>query len=226
MAWAETGGDGCVIGVHHWRSRKTGPLYPLAVAKCRTHRVAFTLYPAGYVPYGRVAMTPVDAEGQPVDEVGDAEDAEGKGGGSSPAQLAWDTTLFRAARDATQRLAWPRHGCGNGFGSWRTQGRWMAISAACLGLIHGDSDDWAWVGLLGVPTLLWREARARYMDAKGYVARGQAIMLPLEALYATGHRLLDMLLAAGFEAGCWGEPRRWDPRARRLRTVAHWTRPP
>jgi hypothetical protein len=171
-------------------------------------------------------MAPVNAEGEPIDEVEDADEAEGKGGGSSPAQLAWDMTLFRAARDAMQRLAWPRQGCDHGFGSWRTQGRWIASSAACLGLLQGESEGGPWVGLLGVPTLLWREARALYMDAKGYVARGQAIMLPLEALYATGHRLLDRLLAAGFRAGCWGEPRRWDPRARRLCAVAHWARPP
>ena len=168
-------------------------------------------------------MAPVDAEGQPVEEVGDA---EGQGGGPASAQLAWDTTLFRAARDATQGLAWPRHGCGNGFGSWRTQGRWIAITAVCLGLTRGDSAGGPWVGLLGVPTLQWREARDSYTDAKGYVARGQAIMLPLEALSATGWRLLDLLLAAGFAARCWGEPRRWDPRAGVLRTVVHLARPP
>lgn len=229
-SWAESDGSACSIRIHSRRWRKTGPGYPLVVAECREHGVAFTLYPPGYVPYSRVAVAPVDAEGQLVREVEDVgsgrEGLDDEDEGKTAGQLSWDTTIFRAARDAERRLAWPRRNTKDAMGSWRTQGRWLAIAAACLGLTSGDSDHWPLVGLLGVPGLVWREARAKYADARGYVVRGQAVMLALGALYAAGHRLLDMLLAAGFKAARWGEPQYWDPRARMLRGLVRLPRPP
>src|ERR1017187_11039531 len=47
---------GCEISVHHLRARRTGPQFPLTVVHCKTHGHAFTLYPPGHVPYGRVAV--------------------------------------------------------------------------------------------------------------------------------------------------------------------------
>ena len=43
----------CTIRVHAWRHRKTGPAFPLRIAKCETHRAYFTLYPHGFSPYAR-----------------------------------------------------------------------------------------------------------------------------------------------------------------------------
>lgn len=224
-----TGEDGlhCRIAIHHLRSRKTGPCCRLVVANCRTHGVAFTLYPPGYVPYGRVAMAPVDTEGQELHEVSLVAAAPGGAGDDkTPGQLAWDATIFRAARDGGQGLAWPRRGSSHSPGSWRTQGRWIAVTAACLGLTSRDPDCWPLVGPLGVPALLMREASTAYRCAKGYVARGSAVTLPLSALAATGRRLLDLLLCTGFTAGCWGEAWRWDSRAHSLHQVTRLARPP
>ena len=44
-----------LLVVHHLRERKTGPQIPVTVVQCRTHRRAFTIYPLGHVPYGRLA---------------------------------------------------------------------------------------------------------------------------------------------------------------------------
>ena len=220
MAATDADGGACSIGVHHLRSRKTGPSHPVAVARCRTHQVSFTLYPPGYVPYGRVAVAPVDAEGQLVHEVGD-----GEVDGFEP-EPAWDATIFRAARDAERGLAWPRQATMDAMGSWRSQGRWIAIAAALLGLTTEDNERWPLVGLVGVPALVLREASAAYASAKGYVGRGRAVTLVLDALALTGRRLHDMLLEAGSRAKRWGQSRRWDPRPRRLRHVAYLPRPP
>jgi hypothetical protein len=111
-------------------------------------------------------------------------------------------------------------------GSWRSQGRWIAIAAACLGLTTEDNGRWPLVGLVGVPALVLREASAAYASAKGYVGRGRAVTLVLDALALTGCRLLDLLLEAGFLANRWGQPRRWDPRAQRLRHLVCLARPP
>lgn len=49
--------------MHHWRARKHGPGFPLAVARCRVHGRAFTLYPPAWVPYGRLAIAPAKLDG-------------------------------------------------------------------------------------------------------------------------------------------------------------------
>jgi hypothetical protein len=167
-------------------------------------------------------MAPVDAEGQLVHQVGDRE-ADGV-----ELELAWDATIFRAARDAEQRLAWPREPSMGATGSWRSQGRWIAMAAACLGLTSEDNERerWPLVDLVGVPILVLREASAAYASAKGYVGRGRAVTLVLGALAFTGCRLLDRLLEAGFRANRWGKPRRWAPLVHRLRHLVCLPRPP
>lgn len=62
------GGERCRIRQHDWRKRKTGPSVALRVLKCKSHRRAFTVYPPGYVPYGRQAWIPVDPRGYWVNE--------------------------------------------------------------------------------------------------------------------------------------------------------------
>ena len=55
----------CVMFVDHYRKRKTGPCYPIAVVGCRVHgRRRYTLYPAGHYPYGRVAVVAYSADGE------------------------------------------------------------------------------------------------------------------------------------------------------------------
>lgn len=220
IAAAEGDGKACSIGVHHRRSRKTGPGYPVAVARCRTHKVSFTVYPPGYVPYGRVAMAPVNAEGEPVQKGGD------KAADGVESELGWDATIFRAARDAEQGVAWPRKASMDAMGSWRSQGRWIAITAALLGLTSEVTERWPLVGLVGVPALVLREASAAYASAKGYVGRGRAVTLVLDALALTRFRLLDRLLEVGSKAKRWGQSRRWDPRAKRLCPLSGLPRAP
>lgn len=61
---ASQGDPACVLIVHHLRERKAGPQIPVTVVQCRTQRRAFTLYPLGHIPYGRLAVAPVGLDGQ------------------------------------------------------------------------------------------------------------------------------------------------------------------
>ena len=55
----------CAMFVDHYRKRKTGPCYPVAVVGCRVHgKRRYTLYPAGHYPYGRVAVVAYSAGGE------------------------------------------------------------------------------------------------------------------------------------------------------------------
>jgi hypothetical protein len=186
----------------------------------------FTLYPPGYVPYGRVAIAPVDAEGEVLHEIADVDATVDTADNEITRPLAWDTTLLRAARDGRDGVAWPRDGSTDAVGSWRTQGRWIAIAAALLGLTGGDADHWPLTGPLDLPALTLRQASVDYASAKGYVARGRAVTLLLDALTGTGRRLLHLVLLAGCAAGRWGEALRWDPRAQVLRRIAQLARSP
>jgi len=57
----------CRIGGAGWRDRLTGPQHRLRKVRCRVHGGAFTLYPAGHLPYGRKAAVPTTEEGGEVD---------------------------------------------------------------------------------------------------------------------------------------------------------------
>lgn len=60
------GGEPCRLEKHDWRPRKSGPAIALRVLRCRTHGVFFTVYPPGYVPYGRQRLAAVDLQGAPL----------------------------------------------------------------------------------------------------------------------------------------------------------------
>jgi hypothetical protein len=59
----EAGDAPCHLWVDHQRARKTGPCFQLTVVHCGLHRRAFTLYPPGHVPYGRIVVAPVSSGG-------------------------------------------------------------------------------------------------------------------------------------------------------------------
>jgi hypothetical protein len=134
-------------------------------------------------------------------------------------QLAWEQTLFGAAKDAEQRIAWPRSGydAASLQGSWRTQGRYIAQASEVLGLT--GSEHPSFVGGLGVSALGQREAASAYRSAGGYEARGRAVCMIVNELELTPCDLLDVILRAGFAAGRWGRPWRWDERLGQLRDV-------
>jgi len=206
---AATGDPACVLLVHHQRERKTGPQIPVTVVQCRTHHRAFTLYPLGHVPYGRLAVAPVGLDGQVLFSTASESMA---GDRRSP---AWRATQFGAAfaaiDDPTIKLTDRRW--------WATQTpERLTQSAALLGvhpeLAVPDADAIAF--RLAIPRLVLRQAADAYADARGRVARGQVLVGVLDQLGADAC-LLDRILAAGVCAGCWGTVTRWDRASRGAR---------
>jgi len=121
---ASKGTPACVLVVHHLRERKAGPQIPVTVVQCRTHRRAFTLYPLGHVPYGRLAVAPVTVDGQVLCST----EREPAAGARRP---AWRATqlgaAFAAIDDPTVKLTDQRW--------WATQSsERLAQSATLLGV--------------------------------------------------------------------------------------------
>ncbi len=197
------GADGsqCRVGVHDHRARKTGPRIALVVARCRTHARSFTVYPPGHVPYGRVAVVPVDLGGREV-----RRESGGRG---------FADTLFGAALDAAAGERWPRTGAAEP-GTRRTQGRRIERASSLLGLdlATGERTRERLAATLSVPLLTLREAPSESWHGGGsWTARGGALERVLLEVTEPVR-----LLRAGEVAGLWGRPSRWDPGGRgRLR---------
>lgn len=198
---AAVGDEACVLVAHHVRKRKTGPRIPVTVLQCRTHRRAFTMYPLGHVPYGRLAVAPVGLDGELVGST----DHEPQVDGEHPPD--WRDTLFGSAfaaiHERTVKLTDPRW--------WATEPpERLAQGAAILG-VHPElsvqtADAIAF--RLEIPGLVLRQAAGEYARARGRAARGRVLVGVLGELGDAC--LLDRVLAAGACAGCWGTVTRWD----------------
>jgi hypothetical protein len=197
-------GERCKVSIHDQRRRKTGPIHPLAVARCAAHDASFTLYPPGFAPYQRQAVQHLSPDGQEMTpELKDGEPA-----------AEWRGTLFEAAVDGKEGHAWSRSSdeAPGAERWWGTQGRHLRRSASLLGVACDLADRVreAIGATLSIGTLVLRELSA----ATGYRAIGRAVCDVLSHLRGGAGRALR-LLVCGHLAGQWGAPWRWDP-ARRV----------
>ncbi len=200
---ADSGGDACRIGVHHLRDRKTGPAFPITVLHCYTHGRAFTLYPLGHFPYGRVALAPVGVDGEP-SWTAEGEQADHRA-------LVWSSTLFAGAVAASKTGTKPQPTAPNAW--WATEPPdVLKAPAALLGLEPAPDERGAELVArqLGLPLPRLKEASGAYRQARGVVARAQVLTSVLDELAGPGRCLLDRLLGAGAGVGCWGQVERWD----------------
>ena len=199
-----TGEQTCVMFVDHYRERKTGPCFAVAVVGCRVHGGRrYTLYPPGHYPYGRVAYAPYSASGQ---VLVDAESG----------QPRWEATLFEAALDAEQGQRWASEG------QWwhrvevarrRTQGRLLELAGRLSG-VHPQLAEDARERIatrLGVATMILIAGARAW--GRWWRTRGAAVAAVLDAL-GGGASLVDRLAAAGAVSDRWGPPR--------PRQVARW----
>jgi hypothetical protein len=211
--WSCLGADGdwgdCAIRVHHRRERKTGPGFALVVLYCRTHRHAFTLYPLGHVPYGRLALAPVSCDGELLHSA--------EAHGACERGPCWQSTIFLAALQAASGHPWPRDSDGIQM-IWDTQLVHLATCAKALGLSKDTSPRLGeqLAQRLDVPRLELLDAAQAYRGARGYPEQGRAIESVLERL-RPGRCLLEQLLCCGVLTGLWSRVERWEPGAARAR---------
>lgn len=189
----------CRISAHHQRKRKTGPQFPLTVARCAGHHCAFTLYPPGYAPYRRQAVVRVGPDGTRMH-------------GDEPGTLAheFESTLFEASVAASEGRAWARETARDPPERWwTTQGRHLRLASRIVGVARESSERTreAVAAALSVDTLLLRDL-AR---STGYRALGRAVCAVLRRL-REGAVTAVRLLRCGHLIGHWGEPLHWDPK--------------
>ncbi|MBD3236805.1 MAG: hypothetical protein GF330_08885 [Candidatus Eisenbacteria bacterium] len=205
-------GSPCDVVGHGYRERKTGPKFPIATRHCREHRCYYAVYPIGHVPYGQVAVAPVDASGFPLAAPLDGEVEEGSG---------WRGCLCEAAVEAARNRCWSREGAdieeAGEPGRYGTQRRGLRRCARLLGLA-AELEQRAVERLrnfLGVDGLEHERLRRQWQTASRLSDRAQAVLAVLSAQPAEGD-LWSRWLAAGALGGAWGAARIADPAAGRL----------
>ncbi len=191
------GAGACSLFVDHYRPRKTGPCFELAVVGCSVHPGRrHTLYPPGHFPYGREAVAPYSPSGALL--------LDGETG-----RPVWEDTLFAAAVDAAGGQRWPSDSPWNDPRRVRTQGRRLEFAGRLLG-VHPGVDEGIRERIatrLGVATLTLLGAARGW--GVSWTSRAAAVLTVLLALLLEAS-LLERLLAAGAVGGLWGEPRRWE----------------
>lgn len=193
----EPAGPACALVIDHHRQRKTGPEHALAVARCRTHRHAFTLYPPGFAPYGRQPVLKVEPDGNPVQR----EDVGLRGD--------FADTVFAAALDGAAGRPWARDSDTTVPDRWwSTQGRHLDLTSRLVGIVRGLADRVreSIAAVLSVTGLMQRERSS----ATGYRGIGKAVCDVLRQLRGRKPRRAFALLVCGHLVGHWGEPLLWD----------------
>jgi len=196
--FAAAAAETCAPFVDHYRSRKTGPGFAVAVVGCGRHPLGrYTLYPPGHIPYGRQAVVPCSPSGPLLRD-------------RTTGQPVWAATLWAAATEAADGQRWPAASPADEVRRRRTQGSRLALAGQLLG-VHPELDSRTRERIatrLRVPTMTVREAARGWgtcWQARGAAIRAVLLALPID------HRLLDRILAAGAITALWPPPQRWDP---------------
>jgi hypothetical protein len=195
----------CNLGIDHYRDRKTGPCFPILVIRCSTHKKGFTIYPQGYVPYGRQQLAPVAPDGHLIIE-------------KSGAQL-FRGTYFDAALDASVGHFWP---CESTTGSlsarYCTQKRHLSRALLLLGIqpgLHWRLREET-AQILAVSGQLLHDSVTRIQAHPSYQNQGQAICHVLNALEPSTS-LFERLAEVGAGVCLWPALELWDPQRKIFR---------
>lgn len=195
----------CDIEFNYRRERKTGPCFPLLVVHCTTHKISFTLYPPGHVPYGRKPITAIAPDESPyINTTG-----KDRFGG----------TLFEAALDAAKAEPWAYHYQPDKTGpSFNTQTVHIQRAMAMFGL-DGVGDPAvceAVVQVLGIPGQVLHDSGRLCKLSPLYLNKGKAIADILDTI-PPSHFLFERLAFLGFLANLWPPLFFWDAQRCRYR---------
>ncbi len=202
-------GRACRLFLDHWRSRKTGPCFPLTVLRCRAHETAFTLYPPGHTPWGREKWAPVAPDGA----------ALASGGGASRFQ----DTYFEAALVAAEGIVWAKEKeLDEDFRNpnFITQQCHLERALRLLGL-NGDC-AWreAFAQTLCIPgQKLHEAAQAVIKWPSDLIALGRAVRDVLTDIPVVLGGLFERLAACGAAVGLWPPLHVWQPYLRQLQPM-------
>ncbi len=187
----------CRIRFEKWRSRVYGPGFRLGAYRCETHHRSFTVYPPGWMPYGRKPLALVDHQGMAVE---------------CQADKAWEDTLFAAIIDAGIGCLWPEElqlgpiaDADAGPHTRKTQRRHVAGAMRLFYLnANATPRDREYLATrLSIDLALPMTEGKRIRDGPSLLSRGRGGTAILKALPST-QSTLARLMALGTRHGFWG----------------------
>jgi len=193
--------DRCRIFFHHYRKRKTGPRFPIAVCGCKSHGGHFTIYPPGFGPFVRQKVAPVDHTGEVTEPDPEAESFSG--------------TYFQSSLDLAIGLRWDTWDSAQGVAL--TQRRQIERSCHLLAIAScaTASEQAAVADRLSIPVLHIRDQRQVNLKDRSLQAKSNSVRALLRRLNL--RRVSGWAIASAHHlAGIWGPPHFWDPRAGRM----------
>ena len=207
--------DTCPLGVHdgqpcrlfldHLRPRKTGPCFSLSVMCCRTHGIAFTLYPPGHVPWGRQSWAPVAPDGTVLT--------------TEEGALCFQGTYFDAALDAAMDVVWPKEKVFEEdfhYPSFLTQQCHLERALKLLGLKEESAGREAFAQTLFLPGQILHAASQAIVGSSALNTIGRVVSDVLAELPVVLGDLFERLTACGAAVGLWPELHVWRPHLRQL----------
>lgn len=187
----------CHIVKGRQRLRKVGPSHPLWIHKCLIHICWFTIYPPGWLPFGRRILVDLDSQGEAV---------EGKD--------HWENTEFGAAVDEAKKKHWPHTSAELlksifndvfHYATRKTQVRHVHGGICLLALSSDAIGRRQNVRLgLGIDLKSYQEANARIRDGPDLAALGAACTGLLRSIQRPSMRLFLVMVRLGEELGFWG----------------------
>jgi hypothetical protein len=181
----------CRIVLKGFRSRSTGPGFPVQKALCLPHSKAFTIYPSGYDPYGRAPW---------IDAAPDGTISAGPG-----------VSIFRAACDLARNIRWPAlaaqsKGHLDTCGTSKTQERRIRLTCHFFGILPGQSDELREKSsaCLGVPVMILRDAATKIRAGPALKNHAEAVV----AVFQSVRPALNKVIAQRAQVGLWKPPKR------------------
>ncbi len=208
-------GEQCHISINHYRQRKTGPCFPIAVVGCYKHDFYFTLYPPGHLPYGRQPlMANLSVDGNSVTFESDSMH------GSENKLNSFKDSLFDAVLDAYHSKIWSKESTtGSMEPRFNTQLRKLDWASRLLG-VHDALDikqSEEIIQILNLKGQMIAESLSELKHQATAKKQGQVICQLLMMLPQT-LSLFERLTEAGSVALLWPTPFFWNHVTGRLRS--------
>ena len=189
----------CIIHLERWRRRKCGIRFAVAGMHCGLHKVSFTVYPPGWVPYARKALILVDHNGAEIEV--------------TEPDCRWGDTVFAAASDAARETLWPEElqlgprpeAESSLYMSRRTQRRHIRATMLLFGLATSSTsaDREVVARLMSVTLLDLEDGSKKIREGPTLIRKSLEAVRVLEKFQTIRLRMAG-LLTLGSNQGFWG----------------------
>lgn len=178
--------EACRIKIKNRRSRKCGPPFPLVQFFCKFHSVSFTVYPPGWVPFGRRPWLALAEDGTET--------------------CYWEKTYFIGILHMCGGDRWPEESS-TSPGVRRTQGRHINALSELFSLHAADQEiQHQTAECLGVEVMKIQDFAHRIREGPSLTLKAMGVRAILECFKPRLKATINSILQLGHKRSFWGPP--------------------